>query len=294
MFHGFGLATGVHNTITIGGTIILLSKEDKENIDVIFKEQEINCIIGVPSFFEKLLSNSKLKICDLSKLQRVIIGGSPAYNDFSGRVNSFLKSNGAKITIQIGYGLTECLSGVTLNSQGETIGVGKPLKYNRIKISKNINEVGEILIKSPTTMVGYLNHDSSIDESGWLHTGDIGYIKNNNLFFVTRKSRFINTAGYLVNLDNLENKISKCYNVEKVAVVKKKNTIKGMVPVAFIVGNISIDEIEKYCKEHISIYALPVIRLIDKMPLTETGKINYIKLERRIFNENSSINTNIK
>lgn len=294
MFHGFGLATGVHNTITLGGTVILLSKEDKKDIDVIFKKQEINCIIGVPSFFEKLLNNPKLKGIDLSKLQRVIIGGSPAYNDFDSRVNSFLKENGANISIQVGYGLTECLSGVTLNSQGETIGVGKPFKYNELKIIKNDNKAGEILIKSPVLMTGYLNHNSSVDEDGWLHTGDIGYMENGYLFFVTRKSRSIHTSGYLINLDNLESTISKCFKVENVAVVAKKDTIKGAVPVAFITGNISLYEIEKYCKDHISVYALPIIYLIDKIPLTETGKTDYKRLERLLFDENSSINTNAK
>ena len=224
----------------------------------------------------------------------MIIGGSPAYNDFDDRVNSFLKENGANISIQVGYGLTECLSGVTLNSQGETIGVGKPFKYNELKIIKNDNKVGEILIKSPALMTGYLNHKSSIDEDGWLHTGDIGYMENDYLFFINRKSRYIHTSGYLINLNNLENTISKCFKVESVAVVAKQDAIKGAVPVAFITGNISLDEIKKYCKDHISVYALPVINLIDKIPLTETGKTDYKGLERLLFDENSSINTNAK
>ncbi len=292
MFHGFGLATGVHNTITLGGKVILLSTKDKKNIDTIFKTQEINFIIGVPSFFEKLLVNPKLKNLDLSKVQRVIIGGSPSFNNFYNRVNSFLKKHGAKISIQIGYGLTECLSGVTLNSQGKNIGVGKPFKYNKIKISNN--GIGEILIKGPTVMKNYLNHNSSIDNNNWLHTGDIGYIENGYLFFISRDSRTICTSGYLINLDYLESTIMKCIDVVDVAVIARKDGIKGMIPIAFVSGKISLDMMQKYCKEHISSYAQPIIISVDKIPSTETEKKDYKKLERMLFYEDSSIDSNIE
>lgn len=294
MFHGFGLATGVHNTITLGGTIILLSRNDKKNINNLFKEQRVDCIIGVPSFFEKMLDNPKLKDTDFSSLKRVIVGGSPTYNDFEKRINSFLCERGANISIQFGYGLTESLSGVTLNLQGELIGVGKPFKYNDIKIINKENNIGEILIKGPTIMEGYLNHCSSVDKKGWLHTGDMGYMENGYLFFITRKTRTVNVSGYLINLDNLEKIISKHSNVENVAVVITKDVIKGSIPIAFVSGNISLGEIEMYCRKHISVYALPIIKIVDKIPLTETGKTDYKLLERLVVDENSSINTNIK
>lgn len=281
LFHGFGLATGVHNTITTGGMILLLSKEDKDNIDVIFWKFKPNFVIGVPSFFEKLLINSKMGNIDLSSIRRVIVGGSKTQNNFEERLNIFLKKHGSNVKAQIGYGLTECLSGVTLNKQGDSIGVGLPFVNDFIRIEAEKNKVGEILIKGPTLMKGYLNQMSPIDEDGWLHTGDIGYMKDNYLFFVSRISRNVNTSGYLINLDYVENIILGCEGVDDVAVLAVTDRIKGFIPIAFVkTSSKTINEIVTYCQENMAIYSVPDIRIVKDLPLTPSGKKDYKELGR--------------
>jgi long-chain acyl-CoA synthetase len=125
------------------------------------------------------------------KLRMVFSGGAPLSKDLA----DFFWSIG--IPIYQGYGLTETSPILTSNYPKNRSGSsGRPIPNVLIRIAND----GEILAKGPCVMQGYYKGIDAtrevIDEAGWFHTGDIGYLDADNYLFITdRKKDLIKTAG---------------------------------------------------------------------------------------------------
>jgi len=121
-----------------------------------------------------------------------IAGGAPLSVD----TLKFFEAIGLKIIE--GYGMTETHLIITLTPFGKTKygSCGKPIEGVEVKIAKD----GEVLVKGDTVMEGYYNKPDLtgevIDKDGWLHTGDIGHLDEDNYLFLTdRKKNIIVTSG---------------------------------------------------------------------------------------------------
>ncbi len=125
------------------------------------------------------------------KLRMVFSGGAPLSKELA----EFFWSVG--IPIYQGYGLTETSPILTSNyPQNRSGSSGRPIPNVLIRIAED----GEILAKGPCVMQGYYKGPDAtrevIDEEGWFHTGDIGYLDADNYLFITdRKKDLIKTAG---------------------------------------------------------------------------------------------------
>jgi long-chain acyl-CoA synthetase len=125
------------------------------------------------------------------KLRMVFSGGAPLSKELA----EFFWSIG--IPIYQGYGLTETSPILTSNyPQNRSGSSGRPIPNVLIRIAED----GEILAKGPCVMQGYYKGVDAtrevIDEQGWFHTGDIGYLDPDNYLFITdRKKDLIKTAG---------------------------------------------------------------------------------------------------
>jgi len=126
------------------------------------------------------------------RLKYPIAGGAPLSIDTLKFFESF------DMQIIEGYGMTETHLIITLTPFGESRygSCGQPIS----KVNVRIAEDGEILVKSPMIMAGYYKQPEMtremIDEDGWLHTGDIGYLDDEKYLFITdRKKNFLVTSG---------------------------------------------------------------------------------------------------
>lgn len=164
---------------------------------------------------------------------RAIASGSAALQPRLARI--FLA---AGIPILEGYGLTESSPVVSVNcfTKGIRIGsVGALIDNVEVKIASD----GEILVKGPNIMMGYYNLPEStaetIDEDGWLHTGDIGeFIEGVYLKITDRKKEIFKTSGgkYIVP-QVMENKFKESRFIEQIMVIGEGEKF----PAAFIVPN---------------------------------------------------------
>jgi long-chain acyl-CoA synthetase len=152
---------------------------------------------GVSPFLKAqwALANSlvykKIRAGTGGNLRMVFSGGAPLSKELA----DFFWSVG--IPIYQGYGLTETSPILTSNyPQNRSGSSGRPIPNVLIRIAAD----GEVLAKGPCVMQGYYKSPDAtrevIDEEGWFHTGDIGYLDADNYFFITdRKKDLIKTAG---------------------------------------------------------------------------------------------------
>ena len=305
MFHGFGLGINIHTVLIHGACCILMPSFNIKTYSEMLVKKKPNFIAGVPTIFEALLHAPALEGQDLSFLKGMFCGGDSLPLEVKHKVDAFLKEHHAEIQVREGYGLTECVTASCLTPRDEyrPNSIGLPFAdtyYDVVKpgtdISLKPGEEGEIVLKGPTVMVGYLDRPEETAETlrkrsdgdTWLYTGDLGYMDEDGyIYFVQRMKRMIITNGYNVYPGILENAIDSCEGVDYSCVIGVKDTRRGQRVKAFVVvkdGYPRDDAMKKKIMDHISTkvaaYALPKeIEYRDELPKTLVGKIAYRILE---------------
>lgn len=167
--------------------------------------------------FEALLKNKNFYGEKLKNIDICFIGGDFIPPSLLQRFNKRLEENGSKAKVFEGYGLTETVTVMSVNTfENNCLGsVGKPINNVKVKILDddhnvlNCFEKGEIAISGPTLMNGYLEGESNfieIDKERYVLSGDIGYLDDEGfLFFVSRKKRIIKKKGYNIFPLEIEN-----------------------------------------------------------------------------------------
>jgi long-chain acyl-CoA synthetase len=145
---------------------------------------------------------------------RYVISGASALNK---EVSEFFDAIG--ITIYEGYGMTEASPVISVNrpEKNKFGTVGKPLDGVEVKIAGD----GEILVKGDTVMPGYYRNEKETNETiinGWLHTGDIGQMDEDNYLTITdrKKSLIKSEGGEYISLTHVEDTISESKYVSQV------------------------------------------------------------------------------
>jgi long-chain acyl-CoA synthetase len=155
-------------------------------------------------FLADRLVYSKFRAGTGGRLRVVFSGGAPLARELA----EFFWAVG--IPIYQGYGLTETSPTLTSNYPANRAGsCGKPIKNVQLRIAED----GEILAKGPCVMQGYYKSPDAtrevLNEDGWFHTGDIGYLDKDGYLFITdRKKDLIKTAaGKFVAPQPIENSL---------------------------------------------------------------------------------------
>ncbi len=305
IFHGFGLGIGIHMVLVHNACCVLLAQFNTKTYAKAMLKRKPNFIAGVPTIFKMLVECDELKNADLSFLQGMFVGGDAMPAELKKEVDAFLKKHGAKIQVREGYGLTECVTASCLTPKNtyKEGSIGLPFPDTKYKIvspgtSKELSpgEEGEIVISGPTVMLGYLNNTSETkkvlrthpDGSVWLHTGDLGYIDDDEyVYFKQRLKRMIITSGYNVYPSQVEKTIDTHPAVDYCCVIGIKDSYRMERIKSYIVLKNSAEaseelkiDIKNHCKKHIAGYAIPKeIEFRDNLPKTLVGKVAYRKLE---------------
>ncbi len=153
----------------------------------------------------------------------------------------------------------------------------------------NANQEGEICIRGPQIMKGYLNRPeataASIDSDGWLHSGDIGYADRDGYFFIVdRLKELIKYKGFQVAPAELEAVLLSHPHVADAAVIPVPDSDAGEIPKAFVVlrGKAGPEEILQYVAERVAPYKkIREIEFLDQIPKSPSGKILRRLLKQR-------------
>lgn len=206
--------------------LILAPFCDENDIDLEIMRYEPNCWPTIPMFCDILLNSKRVpKDYDMSYLCSCGAGCEHMNNGQLSHFQKFLKEHNCNILFTTGYGSSEAGSNVGFHLSGHPLvngNVGVPMPLTNVSICDfgtinelGYNEVGEICIHSPNTMLGYddpeltkkalrKHHDGNV----WLHTGDAGYITEDGVLYVkSRGSSKAYNGGFLEILP-MENKVS--------------------------------------------------------------------------------------
>jgi acyl-CoA synthetase (AMP-forming)/AMP-acid ligase II len=167
-------------------------------------------------------------------------------------------------------------------------GVGQPVPNTEIKIVNvttgeacGPNEEGEICVRGPQVMKGYLNRPDAtaamIDADGWLHTGDIGVADDEGCFFIVdRVKELIKYKGMQIAPAEIEAVLLGHPAVADAAVVPLAHEEAGEVPKAFVVlkGEVTAADLMAYVAERVAPYKkVRCIEITAQIPKSPSGKI---------------------
>ena len=261
--HSYGCAFEFLFPFTLGCHITFLSKIPSPKIIVkAFKEIRPQLILSVPLIIEKIYKKQIkpqidkppikiiLKLPLLNKLiyrkiynklaesfggnfHEIVIGGAALNKD----VEKFFRKLNFPYTI--GYGMTECAPLISYSPwKVHKLGsVGKIVDTLQIKIdSENSQEtVGEILVCGENVMSGYFKNEEitrkTIDENGWLHTGDMGIIDKDGFIFIKGRSKnmILDASGQNIYPEEIESKLNNFPFVQESIVVEKDKKLVALI-----------------------------------------------------------------
>jgi O-succinylbenzoic acid--CoA ligase len=185
------------------------------------------------------------------------------------------------------YGLTESASQVATLAPADALrklgSAGQPLLPTQLRIAAaGAGEVGEILVRGPTVMQGYINRPEETAQAlrdGWLHTGDLGYLDEEGyLYVVSRRHDLIISGGENIYPTEVESALLAHPAVEEAAVVGVLDAHWGQAPAAVVKlrGAMAANEAEliDFCRERLAAYKVPkLVRFAAALPRNAAGKL---------------------
>ena len=286
-FHIYGMIVILCGVMRHGATVVTMPQFDLETYLRLTQEHKAKAAYLVPPIALALAKHPMVDQFDLSSLQMVNSGAAPMSGDLEQAIFERLG-----VFAKQGYGMTET-SPVTHFTPFDramykpgSCGLLVPNTECRvvdIETGRELgpNERGELYIRGPQVMKGYLNHAeataASIDADGWLRTGDVAYADEDGFFYIVdRLKEFIKYKGYQVAPAELEALLLTHPKVADVAVIPVADDEAGEVPKAFIVAReaCGAQEIMDFVAASVAPYKkVRAVEFIDKIPKSASGKI---------------------
>jgi long-chain acyl-CoA synthetase len=293
LFHGFGMSVTMNAALLTGGEIILVPRFNAKQIAKAIQKYKPSFFIGVPTMFVQLSNLPDIHRYNFSSLRGIFVGAAPLTRAIKEEFEASLKATGKTGGRMIeGYGLTEAVTGIMANPyQGmHKVGsIGIPFPDVDVKIvslddGHNLvpGELGEIVLRSPTVMLGYYKNAEETQKTivdGWLYTGDIGYVDEDGYFYITdRKKELIIVGGFNVFPREIDELIYQHPKVKEGITVGIPDPRKGERIKVYIVLKdgeaATTEEFIDYFKERLTPYKVPSeIEFRTELPKSMIGKI---------------------
>ena len=300
LFHAYGLGVAVHTCLTNRYSLILAPSFKPKYYNKLIRKYNITFFAGVPVMFKKMILHKNFYGKHLSKLIDLWCGGDVLPESFIEHFDTILKKYNSPARIMRGYGLTEVSSVCAANTfeNYRKHSCGKAIPGCEIEIWSDTdkplppNTIGEIAVCSPAMMKGYLNENNGfvhIGEKLWIKTGDMGYMDEDGfLFILDRRKRSIKINAINIFPSEVEGVAKQNECVDEACAIayhyKEKTFIKLYITLKDQNANHEKlkRELMSLCQKRLIKYAVPYeIVIINEMPRTSFGKIDYKKFEIR-------------
>ena len=303
-YHCFGMVLG-NMACAVHGAAMVIPDEAFDPWTTLQTIEEEGCtaVYGVPTMFIRELEHPDFPSVDLGTLRTGIMAGSPCPIELMKQVVE--KMHCREITIA--YGLTESSPVITQTGVGDPLEtrvttVGRPLPHTEVKIiDPGSGEVvprgnpGELCTRGYLVMNGYYRNPKAtreaIDSEGWLHTGDLATLDEEDYCRITgRVKDMIIRGGENIYPREIEEFLYTHPAVSDVQVVGVPDLRMGEEVLAWIrlkeKGMATARDIRDFCRGKISKYKIPrYIKFVDSYPMTITGKIQKFRIREIAIRE---------
>ncbi|XP_053375982.1 uncharacterized protein LOC123563795 [Mercenaria mercenaria] len=285
-YHIYGMVISMCGTLQDGGLLVITPGFHPEGFLKAIVNYKVTQLQIVPPILLFLTHHPAVDKYDLSPISNIVCGAAPLgeaiTTEFMNKRNKIVKQD---------YGMTEASPMVALDYDSITVGSAGPLladtevKFIDLETGKSLgrNETGEVCVRGPQVMKGYRNNATAtkemIDAGGWLHTGDIGYMRDNECIVIAdRLKELIKFKGQQVAPAELEDLLHKHPAVQDVVVIGMPDDRAGELPRAYVVlkPEISVHahDLMKYVEQNVSDYKRlrGGIEFVKEIPKSPSGK----------------------
>ncbi len=287
-FHSYGLTTVLNLGLLNGAKLVLLPRFVLEDVLKTIDKQKPTLFPGVPTIYVAINNAPDLNKYDIKSIRICISGAAPLPVEVQ---QQFEKNTGGKLVE--GFGLSET-SPVT--HANPVYGVRKPgsiglpmpdTEYKIVDVETGekelpIGEIGELCIRGPQVMEGYLNMPEENAQSirdGWFYTGDIARADEDGYtYIVDRKKDMVIAGGFNIYPRDIEEVLYAHPKIMEAAVAGINDPYRGETLKAYIVlkegETMTEEEVTEHCKTNLAAYKVPkLVEFRPELPKTMIGKV---------------------
>ena len=290
-FHVYGMTVAMIYAVYMGAEMVIVpNPRPIENVMNIIQKERCTVFPGVPAMYIGIINHPKVQEYDLRSVKACISGSAPLPMDVQ---EKFGQITGGRLVE--GYGLTEAAPVTHCNPvygtrKNGAIGIPMPdveVKLIDLETGEELpiggEKQGELLLRGPQVMKGYWNKPeetaSTIDDEGWLHTGDICKTDDDGYFYIVdRKKDMIIASGYKILPRDVEEVLFMHPKVLEAVVAGVPDPYRGETVKAYIVPKEgeqpTAEEIIEFCKQNLAPYKIPKqVEFRKELPKTLVGKV---------------------
>lgn len=286
-YHIYGLTVILNMAIRLGIKVVTMPRFDLEKFLGIIQDHKVTGLHIVPPIVLALAKHPLVDKFNLSSVKWILSGAAPLPPEVAIACGKRLNC-----IVKMGYGMTEMspVSHVNPSEKIKNTSIGVLIPHCVAKIvdvngnELDVDQEGELCVKGPNVMVGYLNNEQAtketIDEEGFLHTGDVGKVDSEGYYYVVdRVKELIKFRGHQVAPAELEALLLSHPAANDAAVIPVPDQEAGELPKAYVVvkpgQNVTPEEFIQFVDSKVSSHKKlrGGVEFIEAIPKSASGKI---------------------
>ncbi len=271
--HVMGFVITLGRALAAGATLVTVPRFDPRGFLAALERHRVTVVIVPPPVMPLL---ARAEGYDLSAVELIVCGGAP----LGAGLQTAVAERFPHAVVGQGWGMTETTAAGTIPDRAlgtEPGSAGRVMPNAELRVAED----GELLLRGPQTMAGYLNRPEAtaelIDADGWVHTGDLGRVDDDgNVFIVDRIKELIKVDALQVAPAELEAILGEHPAVAESAVVPRPDERHGEVPVAVVVARepVEPEALMAFVAARVAPHKrLRGVRFADALPRTPAGKL---------------------